>query len=339
MKIGIYSGSFDPPTKGHIWIANEALAICDKLYLIVGPQPCKEALFPVSERLTMLKECCPKAIVDVLTERNILDFARSIYRQGDEILLFRGIRDNLDLEYELSIYHLLCLKLCLEPLNLHPVFLLSPPQLVNISSTEVKNLCARGDWTQAARYVSPPILPQLVKKFKGWVVAQPEVASMFETTTAGFGTRGITTTTVSCHRIEMQDAPDLPHLCDKTRHFFDLLVNEGLITLNETITGDQVRATLDPFPIDVVVSDTFHLMKIPINSVRPIGPRHITRSRSVGPIIVDVNLEVNCELLYEQKPSPIIIIEGKHRWIDAKERGERQIQAWVGERAMKRLKD
>ena len=84
---------------------------------------------------------------------------------------------------------------------------------------------------------------------------------------------------------------------------------------------------LEPAPFDLAVSEKYYLQTIWIDDVEPTGARYIKRSCSLGPIIVDVNEDFS-EL------KPVIVIEGKHRWLDARKHGEKTIQAWVGERAI-----
>lgn len=117
----------------------------------------------------------------------------------------------------------------------------------------------------------------------------------------------------------------------KTEHFFDLLVEIGFIKISNIVSGDQVRAILDPFPVDLVVSERFYLREVLINSVTPIGTRFIPSSLSFGPIIVEANLVLG-ENSIKGKLGPILVIEGKHRWLDAKEKGEKTIMAWVGDK-------
>lgn len=321
MKIGFYSGSFDPPTKGHLWVAEEASAICDKFYMVVGPQPCKESLFTAPERVEMLSRILTRGTAElIITETNIVDFAKKRCGEDDQAFIFRGIRNTEDLEYESDICSLLYLYR--KNLRIHPLFILPPTHLSEISSTSVKELCAQGDWEAVRRAVPPFVAEQLAKKYQKWVVIRPKPASIFEATTAGF--------------CPSDDAPE--HPAEKTRNFFNVLTKEGLVSLAQTITGDQVRATLDPFPVDVVISENFQLMEIPVNCVQPIGGRYLSHSYSIGPIVVDVNRDLSSELLYQNKLGSVIVIEGKHRWLDAKHRGDRTIHAWVGDLAIKELR-
>lgn len=121
------------------------------------------------------------------------------------------------------------------------------------------------------------------------------------------------------------------HLKNKDT-FFDLLVNYGLIKVSSKVSGRKIKNLLDPFPINLVNSDYFELMEIPIESVKPIGDRFLPQSKSIGPIVVDINPHW-CNNGFLNNLGQVIIIEGKHRWLDLKEIGKTTILAWVGSKA------
>jgi len=61
----VYPGTFDPVTNGHIDIIKRALKIFDKIVIAVGENPTKQAVFPTSERIEMLKESTKGLSVEV----------------------------------------------------------------------------------------------------------------------------------------------------------------------------------------------------------------------------------------------------------------------------------
>ena len=54
-RIGLYPGSFDPPTKGHEDLIRRSLSLCDQLIVAVAVNVAKEPLFTAEERLAMLR--------------------------------------------------------------------------------------------------------------------------------------------------------------------------------------------------------------------------------------------------------------------------------------------
>lgn len=117
------------------------------------------------------------------------------------------------------------------------------------------------------------------------------------------------------------------------RAFFDKMVDNDLINIYSIIFGEQVRMMLDPFPLDMVSSRSYSMTKVKLSSLKPTGTRWVECSRSIGPIIVDINPAP------EEYPEwgEITVIEGKHRYLDAIERGEDTIWAWVGDLAKKKM--
>lgn len=357
MKIGVYSGTFDPLTNGHLWVINEGSEIFDELHVVVGWHPAKKHLFTNEQRVEMTQECVPEGrniFVSQLGEGNILDWIeQQQFDSSDTVTLMRGIRNDNDLSYESNIANAVYNMAD----NVHQTFIIPPEGLTDVSSSFVKKRCEVGNWEVVARCVPWPVMKRLqahyIDKKSNWLVTSPEVASIFETTTAGFAPapcetgkinksrlnksgscRSMTwkeTTGQKQHFIGMFD-PIIYDAAERGRDFFVSLVKNGFINFSEEVSGDQVRNMLDPFPVDVVVSETFRLKSIPIDSIRPLGKRHLPRSQSFGPIIVEANEVIgdNTEL---GVLGPNIIIEGKHRWLDAKDAGQKTMLAWVGERS------
>ena len=56
MKRGVYAGSFDPVTNGHLWMINKAVDLFDELIVAVGYNPDKHYTFCADERAAMLRE-------------------------------------------------------------------------------------------------------------------------------------------------------------------------------------------------------------------------------------------------------------------------------------------
>lgn len=142
--------------------------------------------------------------------------------------------------------------------------------------------------------------------------------------------RGIYIQSSTGHHLIMRD---VPNESDHLKEQFNKYKGAGFMLFAKEVTGDQVRSVLDPVPFDIVASETFHLHQIRIDSVAPTGERYLEHSCSVGPIIVDVNVGIGPL----KGRGPVLILEGKHRWLDAKERGDERILAWVGDQAIKLL--
>jgi pantetheine-phosphate adenylyltransferase len=103
MRIGLYPGTFDPMTLGHIDIIQRAMPLVDRLVIGVAINRDKKPLFSLEERVAMVEEeCAPIAekaggqIVVHPFENLLIDCARDV---GAGIII-RGLRAVADFEYE-----------------------------------------------------------------------------------------------------------------------------------------------------------------------------------------------------------------------------------------------
>lgn len=55
-RLGVYAGSFDPLTVGHLWMIEQGVALFDQLVVAVGINPEKRYTFSLEDRLVMLRE-------------------------------------------------------------------------------------------------------------------------------------------------------------------------------------------------------------------------------------------------------------------------------------------
>lgn len=101
MRIGVYPGSFDPVTLGHLDIIERSSKIVDKLIVGVLNNNSKTPLFSATERVNMLKEVTshiPNVEVQAFSGL-LVDFAK----KNDACIVVRGLRAITDFEYELQM--------------------------------------------------------------------------------------------------------------------------------------------------------------------------------------------------------------------------------------------
>jgi pantetheine-phosphate adenylyltransferase len=100
-RIGIYPGSFDPPTYGHLDLMGRASKLFEKFIVAVAYNPEKKGLFTVEERIDMLKHCTRDiANIEVTSFQGLTaEFAR----QRNATALVRGLRVISDFEYEITM--------------------------------------------------------------------------------------------------------------------------------------------------------------------------------------------------------------------------------------------
>lgn len=359
IRIGIYAGCFDPLTNGHMWMISEGKRLFDKLYVLIGENQAKDPTFAKDDRLAVLRECVADVdtIVSVLPENIVvhaLKIAEAYKGLDTDIYLLRGIRTAKDFTYEENI----CQNIRRIDDNINHVFLIPPESFVGVSSTEVKEQWVRYGWDMTSHLV-PEATLKMMKTYQdqnrsGFVQLCDKydvspVASIFEQTTAGFAPSNIyggfspsrsqiKMTSVNGHQMELEDAEET--ICitaGRFQSFHEKAVKNGFIKYAGTVTATQVKGMLDLEGVNVISSEKFHLREIDIESVTPTGYRYLPCSHSLGPIIVDLKTSDLADIDVKKILGDAAIIEGKHRWLDAKDRGDKKIWAWVGEEAFKAL--
>jgi len=101
MRTALYPGTFDPATIGHLDVIERASRIFDRLIIGIGDNPEKDCLFPLPERLAMMRrEVAHLKNVEVKAFRGLMvDFAKA----EKVSVVLRGIRTVSDLEYEIQM--------------------------------------------------------------------------------------------------------------------------------------------------------------------------------------------------------------------------------------------
>jgi pantetheine-phosphate adenylyltransferase len=140
MRIGIYPGSFDPLTNGHLDIIERSKQICDKLIVAVAVNSAKKSLFTMDERLEMLRECgrsCEKCKIEVVMFDGLLvDYCTANHVN----FIIRGLRAIVDFEYE---YAIALMNQRLAP-QIETIFMMSRGEYSFISSNMVKEVASYG---------------------------------------------------------------------------------------------------------------------------------------------------------------------------------------------------
>ena len=138
MLKGIYPGSYDPVTYGHLDVIERSSKLVDELIVGVLNNKAKSPLFSAEERVRMLNEVTkdmPNVTV-VPFEGLLVDFARKM----DAGLVIRGLRAITDFEYELQMAQT---NHKMEP-DVETVFLTTSLDYSYLSSTTVKEVAAFG---------------------------------------------------------------------------------------------------------------------------------------------------------------------------------------------------
>lgn len=185
-RIGLFPGTFDPVTRGHLDIIVRALSLFDRLIVAVAHRHHKATLFDVTERIEMIREGLPPALaarVEVVPFEGLLvEFARRREVSG----IVRGLRFVSDFEYEFQMT-LMNQKLCPE---ITTIFLMPTEQFSYLNATLVKEVAKNGG------NVDGLVTPATAKRLRGRFAKMREaaetvarVAAQAETTSQGAGER------------------------------------------------------------------------------------------------------------------------------------------------------
>ena len=105
-KIGIYPGTFDPITYGHIDVIKRALKIVNKLIIAVSNDYSKDYLFTSEERVLITKNSLFKDLEVKKNSIKVLSFntlTTSLCKKYNATIIFRGLRVVSDFEYEFQL--------------------------------------------------------------------------------------------------------------------------------------------------------------------------------------------------------------------------------------------
>ena len=157
-RIGVYPGTFDPLTLGHLDIIRRGAHLVDRLVIGVTTNPSKSPMFSVAERMTMVaREIDDMPSVSVVEFDSLLmDFAE---REGASLIL-RGLRAVADFEYE---YQMAGMNQQLND-RIETVFLMADVSLQPIASRLVKEIARYGGAID--KFVPPAVVADVAKRLK-----------------------------------------------------------------------------------------------------------------------------------------------------------------------------
>lgn len=161
MKIGVYPGSFDPVTNGHLDIIERASKIFDKLIVAVLINPNKTPVFDIEERVELLKETTEHLPnVEVKAFKGLLiDFMK----QENAKVIVKGLRAVSDFEYE---FQMALLNKKLEP-SIETIFMMTNSKYSYLSSSMVKEVARFGGCIEdlVPEKIAKKVMRKLNKKY------------------------------------------------------------------------------------------------------------------------------------------------------------------------------
>ena len=164
MRIGLYPGTFDPITLGHLDIIQRATVLVDRLVIGVAINRDKGPLFSLEERVEMIGAECAALARDTGTEIVVHPFENLLIDCAHDVgakIIIRGLRAVADFEYE---YQMVGMNRALDA-EIETVFLMADARHQAIASRLVKEIARLGG--DVSRFVPPAVRNALVEKFRG----------------------------------------------------------------------------------------------------------------------------------------------------------------------------
>jgi len=161
MRVGLYPGTFDPVTVGHLDIIQRACSLVDKLVIGVAINRDKGPLFCLEERVEMIEAECAEISKVCGTEIVAHPFENLLIHCADEVgakVIIRGLRAVADFEYE---YQMVGMNRAMND-QIETMFLMAEAQHQAVASRLVKEI-ARLDGN-VSKFVTPRVNNALMEK-------------------------------------------------------------------------------------------------------------------------------------------------------------------------------
>ena len=163
MRIGLYPGTFDPITLGHIDIISRASLLVDRLVIGVAINRDKSPLFSLDDRVSMLEKECNYLSEQTGTEIVVHPFENLLIDCAHDVgaqVIVRGLRAIADFEYE---FQMVGMNRSLDN-SIETVFLMAEAKHQAIASKLVKEIARlNGD---ISKFVTPHVAKRLLNKLK-----------------------------------------------------------------------------------------------------------------------------------------------------------------------------
>ena len=178
MKIALYPGSFNPITNGHVWVAEQACKIFDKVIFGIATNPQKkETPTNIELRKSMIRySTLHLNNVEIIAYDK--DLTVDIANKYDCKYIIRGIRDTFDYNYEQKLNNIN------RTLNsdLLSIFIMPDTNLANVSSSFIREMLHFNRWEEIVlNYITPFVHNRLLVEEKNYMLNKLQEASIFLT--------------------------------------------------------------------------------------------------------------------------------------------------------------
>jgi pantetheine-phosphate adenylyltransferase len=156
MRIGLYPGSFDPVTLGHVDIVRRAAQLIDRLVIAIGAHHSKGPFFTDEERVALARAALEPVASELGIELDVVVYdglTVETAKVAGAAVVFRGLRDAGDFDYEMQMAGM---NAALAP-EIETVFLAASPGTRHIAASLVRQIAAMGGDVS-------PFVPELVNE-------------------------------------------------------------------------------------------------------------------------------------------------------------------------------
>jgi pantetheine-phosphate adenylyltransferase len=162
MRVGLYPGSFDPVTLGHVDIVRRTARLVDRLVIAIGTHHDKHPLFSAEERIDLAAEVLKPVAKEIGLSLDVTTYDSLTVEAAKKVratVVVRGLRDAGDFDYEMQMAGM---NAALAP-EIETVFLASSPETRHIAASLVRQIAAMGG--DVSTFVPPIVATALKRKF------------------------------------------------------------------------------------------------------------------------------------------------------------------------------
>jgi len=159
-KLGLFPGTFDPLTNGHLDVIKRGRVLFDALTVAIGHNPTKQVLFSMQERLEMTRQLISEQGFDNVLVESFEGLTVDYARQIGATAILRGLRNVTDLNFE---FQLALTNRAVA--GIETMFIMTGETYAFTSSSLIRQIAAGGD-VDSLHKLLPPVVLALLKEKK-----------------------------------------------------------------------------------------------------------------------------------------------------------------------------